>query len=65
MSNDEEVRAPRINWIATGLVLGLPVGAALGAWIFDNLALGLLTGAAIGLTFGVTVTELDRRRRSK
>lgn len=62
MSDGEENRRPSMNWIAVGLVLGLPVGAALGVWAFDNLALGLLTGAAIGLTIGVAVTELNRRR---
>ncbi len=62
MSDGEETQAPGANWIAVGLVLGLPVGAALGVWAFDNITLGLLTGAAIGLTIGVAVTELSRRR---
>lgn len=48
-----------------GVVLGLPVGAALGAFAYDNLALGLLVGAAVGLTLGVAADALRKARGSR
>lgn len=58
-------RQEATNWIAIGIVLGLPLGAAFGVFMVDNLALGLLLGASVGLTFGVAADTLRKRRNAK
>jgi Na+/H+ antiporter NhaA len=65
MTPDDSDHSAAVNPIAIGIVLGLPVGAAVGVFGFDNLALGLLLGAAAGLTGGVALDTFLRRRSGR
>lgn len=43
------------NWVAIGIVLGLPIGAGMGLVLFDNVAIGAGIGISIGLCIGAAL----------
>ena len=61
-SSDSERERSGANGVAIGIVLGLPLGSAIGMLAFDNFALGGALGLSIGIVLG---TAIDARRRDQ
>lgn len=62
MSTEDESSKNGVNAVAIGIVLGLPLGSAIGMLVFDNIALGGGIGLLIGIVFGAAI---DANRRNE
>ncbi|WP_079478914.1 glycine zipper family protein [Halobacillus salinus] len=60
--SDEKDKSIEHTYLAVGIGVGLPLGAALGLLLFDDIA----TGAGVGLVFGITIgTAADSLKRKR
>lgn len=62
MRERDEAGRGGVNAVAIGIVLGLPLGSAIGMLVFDNIALGGGIGLLIGIVFGAAI---DANRRNE
>jgi len=63
MAGDQDASGG-VNAVAIGIVLGLPLGSAIGLLLLDNIALGGGIGLLAGIVIGA-IAEAQRKSRGE